>query len=194
MGAFLRQSLVWGILGLCMTAGLFAQQKATFRVAGPCVACGSDRIIGIVKGLDGVSNASYDAGSSMLTVAFDPVSASLIDIQLELSIKGYDAGDFTRDASANLPDCARGGGMRGDEASDDLDVSIDDIDGLEKDTDWENPDAFELVGTSGDDDIDILGDDLEEDDDDISTFVDGDEADEVPNVSDDEEDDDDSDE
>lgn len=163
MGDFVRNSLVWGFLGLGLMGVAYGQQSATFKVTGPCIPCGGERIVKIVKGLDGVSSADFNASTSQLTVAFNPTSASITDMQLELSIQGYDAGDFRHDASYKLPECAKGAvGMRGE--SDDLgDLGIDDIDGLEKDTDWENPNAFELVGTSGDDDIDILEDEEEED-------------------------------
>jgi hypothetical protein len=198
MVALLRKSF-WGLVCLFLAGGLFAQKSTTFKVTGPCMACGTDRIIGIVKGLDGIGTVSYNASTSMLTVDFDPVSASAIDIQLELSVNGYDAGDFTHDAHAKLPDCARGG-MRGDQAVDvnvDSDVDepgIDDIEGLDGDTDWENPDSFELVGTSGDDDIDILDDEDLEDEDDLSTFVDEDgDGVAVPVDGDDEDEDDDGD-
>ncbi len=191
MGAFLRKSLVWGFFGVLLGGSVFAQQQTSFKVAGPCISCGAERIIGVVKGLDGVRSARFDASTSMLTVDFDPVAASVIDMQLELSLKGYDAGDFSRDASASLPDCAKGG-MRGDQAAEDMgDLEIDDIEGLEKDTDWENPDAFEIVGSTEEDEFDLLGDDLD-DDDDLSTFVSGGD-DELP-VSDDDLDEDDSDE
>lgn len=170
MGNFLRKSLIWGFVGLGLFASAFAQQNATFKVTGPCIPCGGDRIVKIVKGLDGVSNATFNASNSQLSVAFNPTSASLVDIQLELSIQGYDAGEFRHDASYKLPECARsGGGMRGDSDGDELgDLGIDDIEGLEKDTDWENPNAFEIVGTSGDDDIDILD---EEEEDELTTLL-----------------------
>jgi hypothetical protein len=172
----LMKSVVLGLVaGFVGFGSLHAQQKSSFKVSGPCVACGAGRVEGIAKGIDGVSVASYNASTSMLTIDFNPVAASLVDIQLELSLQGYDAGDFSRDAKAKLPACAGGGGMRGDQASDDLDEpGIDDIDGLEADTDWENPDAFDVAGNSGDnDDIDLLGDDAD-DDADLSTWADDD--------------------
>ncbi|MBL0015401.1 MAG: cation transporter [Bacteroidetes bacterium] len=189
MGAFLRKSLVWGFLGFMLAGGVFAQKQAVFKVSGPCMACGADRILGVVKGLDGVRSAKFDPNSSMLTVDFDPVAASVIDMQLELSLKGYDAGDFTRDAGASLPECARGG-MRGDQANEEVeDLELDDIEGLETDTDWENPDAFEIVGSSDDDDLDLLNEELEEDED-LSTFVNGGDDDLIPGVDEDLEEDD----
>jgi hypothetical protein len=173
MGAFLRKSLILGFLGFAVVGTVFSQKQASFKVSGPCIACGAERILGVVKGLDGVHTANYNASTSMLTVDFDPVAASVIDMQIELSLKGYDAGDFTRDNKAALPDCAKSGGMRGDQAVEEVEeVEIDDIEGLEEDTDWENPDAFEIVGSQDDDDLDLLNDELEEDED-LSTFVNG---------------------
>ena len=84
MGAFLRKSLVWGFFGFVLAGGVFAQKQAVFKVSGPCMACGADRILGVVKGLDGVRSAKFDPNSSMLTVDFDPVAASVIDMQLEI--------------------------------------------------------------------------------------------------------------
>jgi hypothetical protein len=169
-------------------SSLWAQQKSSFKVSGPCMACGAGRIEGIVKGLDGVNAASYNASTSLLTVDFSPVAASLLDIQLELSINGYDAGDFKYDTKAKLPACA-GGGMRGDQAADIEEPGIDDIEGLEADTDWENPDAMEIAGNSDSDDIDLLGDD-EEDDSDLTGWV-GEDVDDIAPLDDEEDESDD---
>lgn len=173
-------------MGLCLALGLNAQRKSSFKVGGPCMVCGASRMIGIVKVIDGVAGAEYDAATSMLAVDFDPVAASLIDIQLELSIHGYDAGDFLHDTHYKLPECALAGGMRGDQTLDELpEPGIDDIEGLDADGDWENIDPNDLVGDSGDDDLDLL--DEENDDDDIlSDFVDddGDSVDDRVNLDD----------
>lgn len=166
MVSFFKKSVALGLfaasVGLLGVSGnVFAQQKSSFKVSGPCIACGNARIESIAKGLDGVNSATYNPATAMLSLDFNPVSASLVDIQLELSLQGYDAGDFKHDAKAKLPACA-GGGMRGDQAADDLpEPGIDDIDGLEKDTDWENPDALNIANNNAVDDggdIDLLKD------------------------------------
>lgn len=170
IGKLVRTGLL--LLGMGMVAlPAVAQQKSSFKVSGPCVSCGAARIEGLVKGLDGVNAASYNVGTSMLTVDFDPASASLVDMQLELSLQGYDAGDFLRDAKYKLPACA-GGGMRGDQAMDDADEpGIDDIEGLEADTDWENPNNIDLGGTASSEDFDLI-DEEEEDDSDLANWAD----------------------
>ena len=144
-----------------------------------------------MKGIDGVNSATFDVGTSTLSVDFSSVSASLTDIQLELSINGYDAGGFTHDAKYKLPACAAAGsvGMRGDQAADIDEPGIDDIEGLEADTDWENPDALGMASTA-DDDIDLLGDDEEVDDaDELNAF--GDDTNDDEFGTDEEDDDDD---
>lgn len=167
--------LVVGFWGLgFLGTGAFAQQKSSFKVGGPCMACGAARVEGLAKGIDGVSGAMFDPAKGILTVDFNPVAASLVDIQLELSINGYDAGDFMHDAGAKLPACA-GGGMRGDQAivTDIEEPGIDDIEGLDADTDWENPDAFDVAGGTDieDDDLD-LPDDEDIDDTDLNDWAD----------------------
>ena len=167
--------LLVGLVAIsAFSSSLYAQQKSNFKVTGPCMACGADRIVGIVKAIDGVNSATFDAGTSTLSVDFSSVSASLTDIQLELSINGYDAGGFSHDVKYKLPACALAGGvgMRGDQAADVDEPGIDDIEGLEADTDWENPDALGMA-SSADDDIDLLGDDEEIDNaDELNAFGD----------------------
>jgi hypothetical protein len=148
-----------GLMGLGTLAGnsLSAQSKGSFKLAGPCLSCGEERIMGIVKSIDGVKTASFDANSGLLSVSFDGAAASITDIQLELSLQGYDAGEFTRDAKAVLPPCAMA--MRGELVSDDLpEPGIDDIEGLDADEDWELVDDIELAS----DDFDLLEEDEED--------------------------------
>ncbi len=155
---------------------LNAQTKVSFKVTGPCMSCGEERMLEIVKGMDGVKAVQFEAGQSMLNIEFDQATASVIDIQLELSLKGYDAGDFNHDAATPLPACAKMGaaiGMRGESTSqmalsDDLPVpGIDDLEDTKEDTDWENPRSFEIVDNSSDDfeDIDLMDDEMEDVDD-----------------------------
>ncbi len=154
------------------------------------MACGASRIEGIVKGIDGVNAVSFNPSTSMLTVDYSSVAASVVDIQLELSVNGYDAGDFTRDTKAKLPPCANSGGaMRGDQAAEDSDEpGIDDIEGLDPDSDWENPDSFDVADKGDDLDIDLLEE--EDDDSELTGWV-GEGSDATDPVDSDDEDDDD---
>lgn len=196
---FLSLVAISGLALICFIPnGLMAQSKASFKVSGPCMTCGEDRMLDIVKGMDGVKTAQFEAGQSLLNVEYDQALASVIDIQLELSLSGYDAGDFSHDAKATLPACAKLGapiGMRGESASamvlsDDLpEPGIDDLEDADDDTDWENPKSFDIVGNSSDnfEDFDLLEEDMEDMDELLEWGADSNEGDEF-GISEDEDD------
>ncbi|MEM0997125.1 MAG: hypothetical protein AAGN35_08600 [Bacteroidota bacterium] len=143
------------VLLVCLGLGsfLFGQTSTSFKVTGPCVNCGAAYLENAVLKITGVKSAHYDAGNFMLSLQYDAASASEIDIQLELSGQGFDAGDFAHDDNAQLPACARWGSTRGDlEALGMNDVERDDA------ANWENPQnlaELEVLGQRGDDDADI---------------------------------------
>lgn len=171
------------LMGLGTMAGnsLFGQSKGSFKLDGPCLACGETRILDIVNSIDGVKAVTFDAKTGQLSVSYDAAAASITDIQLELSLQGYDAGEFSRDAKATLPPCAMA--MRGELVSDDLpEPGIDDIEGLDPDEDWELVDDIELAS----DDFDLL----EEEEDDLDLLNWASENDDVIGVVSDDEDDD----
>lgn len=173
---------------------LAAQSRGSFKVTGPCLTCGSERILNIVNALDGVKSSEYDLASNTLTVQYDAVSASLIDIQLELSLQGYDAGDFSRDKNADLPACAKNStAMRGEMETDDLpEPGIDDLED-EGDTDWEKPNSFEIIGNASDDfdDVDLLDEDLDDSEDLLEWASDSNNGSDLESDTDDDDDDDD---
>ena len=141
-----------------------------------------DHLIAFTKGIDGVSQARLDPATGQLYVEYNS-NTSLLDISLELSLAGYDAGDFRRDSRAKLPPCCQSG-TRGDAVIDTEELPIDDTDVDEGD--WENPDNLDALDRLSDhkngsvisdedleieeeEDIEILGDDVDPDGDPIDT-------------------------
>lgn len=85
----------------------FAQNEKTtqFALSGPCIHCGASRIDSTLKAIPGAISAKWDESSGMLTVRYDGSKTSPIDLQLELSFKGYNAGDFDYTPMPGLPAC-----------------------------------------------------------------------------------------
>lgn len=166
-----------GVLVILLTgafAGGYAQQSGTIKVGGPCTKC-SEHILSVVKGIDGVQDAQYDLASNQLSVKYD-AGTSLLDISLELSLAGYDAGDFRRDTHAKLPSCCQSA-TRGDTFADAEDAELfQDID--DEDSNWENPDNLDALDRLSEHKAKsaITDDDLleEEDDDDDLLNIDED--------------------
>lgn len=69
------------------------------------MACGANRLQQVTQEISGVVSAKLEG--QQLQVQFDGAKTSPIDIQLELSFKGYDAGDFGHTPDPNLPECCR---------------------------------------------------------------------------------------
>jgi hypothetical protein len=176
MNHFTRSLGIYLTLFLLGFTAVSAQQMGTVKVGGPCSKC-SEHILSVTRSIDGVKSATYDASTNLLNVQYD-AGTSLLDIALELSIAGYDAGDFRRDAKASLPPCCQAS-TRGDVVADtDDDDLFEDID---DDNDWENPDNLDALDRlsehkvkSGisDEDLDLLDD--EDDDDDLLKIDDDD--------------------
>jgi hypothetical protein len=143
MNRFSRWSSAFLLALMAISSFASAQQNASIQVGGPCAKC-SEHILGVVKGIDGVAEARYDAATNLLTVAYG-AGTSMLDISLELSLAGYDAGDFRRDARAKMPPCCQSS-TRGDVAIG-MDGDTEDLmEGLEDDaSDWENPDNLEAL-------------------------------------------------
>lgn len=80
-------------------------QMTSFPVKGPCMACGAARLQQVTQEIPGVVSAKLDG--KQLQVQYEGAKTSAIDIQLELSFKGYDAGDFGHTPDPNLPECCR---------------------------------------------------------------------------------------
>jgi hypothetical protein len=148
---FLSHLVFSAVAFLVLGLSAHAQTSSSFKVTGPCVNCGSEYLETIVMKINGVKKASYDQENFQLSLQYDAEVASELDIQLELSLKGYDAGGFGHDATAALPACARNGGNRGDDA-------LGDLEDEEEQVDWESPKnlaELETLGRRGDDDSEI---------------------------------------
>lgn len=165
-------------------AGMFAQQSGSIKVGGPCTKC-RDHILSVVKGIDGVQEAQYDVATNLLTLKYD-AGTSLLDVSLELSLAGYDAGDFRRDTHAKLPACCQSA-TRGDTFAEADDAELfEDID--DEDSNWENPDNLDALDRLSEHKVKsaISDDDLleeEEDDDDLLNI----DEDDAPGEDDDDE-------
>lgn len=149
---FSLQLVLFAVAFLAIGSSVRAQTSTSFKVSGPCVNCGADYLEAIVMKINGVKKASYDKENFLLSLQYDAGLASELEIQLELSLKGYDAGGFAHDDAATLPDCAQNGGSRGDELGD-----LED----EAPVDWESPKnlaELEALGRRGDDDSEINDD------------------------------------
>ena len=81
--------------------------KATFIVSGNCDMCKS-RIEKAAK-VKGVSNATWNEESHVLTVAYAPSKISLDEIQQNIANAGYDTEKFKaeQDTYNKLPECCQ---------------------------------------------------------------------------------------
>lgn len=77
----------------------------TFSLGGPCCTCAKPRIDSLLRVIPGVKSTEYNPNEGKLTVVFDKEKTSLISIQLELSVKGYDAGDFAHTPNMGMSSC-----------------------------------------------------------------------------------------
>lgn len=149
------------------------QGTATIPVKMPCGQC-TESLLTSAKAIKGVESAKFDPVTSALVVTHGAGTSSL-DISLELSMAGYDAGDFKRDAKAPVLACCKSN-MRGDEEDD----AIGDLEMDEELLDWEDPsnlDALESLSETAS--LDNLLDDEEEDDSDLTLSEDNDGFEEV---------------
>ncbi len=82
-----------------------SSKSETFKVFGKCDMCKA-RIEKTVK-TDGVSEASWDVKTQMLTVTFDPSKTSKDAISKKLASVGHDTEKYkaTNESYANLPGC-----------------------------------------------------------------------------------------
>lgn len=187
MNLFTRVSGALLVFLLGLSIGVNAQQSGSIKLGGPCLKC-SAHILEVTKSIDGVQDASYDLATNLLSVKFD-AGTSLLDISLELSIAGYDAGDFRRDTHAKLPPCCTAS-TRGDTFADADDSDL--FNDVDADENWEDPDNLDALdrlsehkakSTLTDEDLKLLED---EDDDDDLLNIDGDDDDKADEDDDDE--------
>lgn len=82
-----------------------SSKSETFKVFGKCDMCKA-RIEKTVK-TDGVTEASWDVKTQMLTVTFDPSKTSKDAISKKLASVGHDTEKYkaTNESYANLPGC-----------------------------------------------------------------------------------------
>lgn len=82
-----------------------SSKSETFKVFGKCDMCKA-RIEKTVK-TDGVTEASWDVKTQMLTVTFDPSKTSKDAISKKLASVGHDTEKYkaTDEAYSNLPGC-----------------------------------------------------------------------------------------
>lgn len=95
--------------GLSAQAGVktTAQKSETFKVWGNCGMC-KDRIEKAVK-TEGVSSASWDEKTKMLTVSFDPSKTNLDALGKKLALVGHDTEKFKAEDKvySTLPGCCK---------------------------------------------------------------------------------------
>ena len=77
----------------------------TFSFSGPCCSCGKARLDSVLKSMPGVKSENWDPQAGKLTLQFDKEKTSLITIELDLSVKGYTAGDFAFTPNMGMSSC-----------------------------------------------------------------------------------------
>ncbi len=76
-----------------------AEKKETIKVWGNCGMC-KKTIEGALKGVDGVSAASWNKKSKMLDVTFDDSKISAKQIEEKVAASGYDTQNIKADDKA----------------------------------------------------------------------------------------------
>ncbi|MDW8220171.1 MAG: heavy-metal-associated domain-containing protein [Bacteroidota bacterium] len=77
-------------LFIALSLSSFAgERKETIKVWGNCNMC-KKTIEAALKGVDGVSSASWDKKTKILTVVFDDAKISLEQIEQKVAATGYD--------------------------------------------------------------------------------------------------------
>jgi hypothetical protein len=90
---------------LTLNQALSQTTRETFAFSGPCCSCAKPRIDSVLKTIPGFIASQWVPESGQLTVDFDKAKTSLITIQLELSVRGYNAGDFSHTPSMGMSPC-----------------------------------------------------------------------------------------
>ncbi|RYE20493.1 MAG: cation transporter [Sphingobacteriales bacterium] len=104
------KSLKCILLAVCtfFAAHVFAQEKTdTIKVSGECGMC-KNRIQKALK-LEGISSATWDTETKLLTVSYNPAVITNDDIQKKVAVVGHDTEKFkAEDAVYNkLPGCCK---------------------------------------------------------------------------------------
>jgi periplasmic mercuric ion binding protein len=84
-----------------------SSKTETIKVSGNCESC-QKRIEKAAK-VDGVSKASWDKDSKLLTLVYDPSKVKSDDIQKKIAAVGHDTEKFKADDKAydKLPGCCK---------------------------------------------------------------------------------------
>ena len=87
--------------------GITSTKTETIKVSGNCESCQA-RIEKAAK-VDGVSKASWDKTTKLLTLVYDPSKVKSDDIQKKIAAVGHDTEKYKADdkAYAKLPSCCQ---------------------------------------------------------------------------------------
>jgi len=103
--------IIIAILALVFTSNTNAQsvttKTETIKVSGNCESCQA-RIEKAAK-VDGVSKASWDKTTKLLTLVYDPSKVKSDDIQKKIAAVGHDTEKYKADDKAytKLPGCCK---------------------------------------------------------------------------------------
>jgi len=103
--------IIVAILAIVLTSNVYSQSTTTktetIKVSGNCDMCKA-RIEKAAK-IDGVSKASWDSDTKMLSVVYNPSKITNDDIQKKIAAVGHDTEKFKGDdkAYAKLPGCCK---------------------------------------------------------------------------------------
>lgn len=87
---FARTALMLALVFTFASLSTFAaEKKESVKVWGNCGMC-KKTIEGALKGVDGVSSASWDKKSKMLDVTFDDAKITMKQIEEKVAASGYD--------------------------------------------------------------------------------------------------------
>jgi Cu(I)/Ag(I) efflux system membrane fusion protein len=84
------------------------KEHAMFKVSGNCDIC-KDRIETAAQSVDGVLSASWDPGSQMLHLNFNPTKTTADDVQKAIAAVGHDTEKYKAPDSVynKLPECCQ---------------------------------------------------------------------------------------
>lgn len=83
-------------------------EKTSFKVYGNCGMC-ENRIEKAANGLEGVTSASWDRDSEMLTIEYNPEKVKVMDVHKAIAKVGHDTKKVKADDKTykNLPGCCK---------------------------------------------------------------------------------------
>lgn len=97
------------LIALFVSSNVSAQstKSESVKVSGNCGMC-KERIEAAAK-IAGVTKATWDKSTKMLTVVFNPATVKMEDIQKKVAAVGHDTGSFKADSKTYnaLPACCK---------------------------------------------------------------------------------------